>query len=82
MFIDLRDHYGLTQLVLSPATPGFDLVERLRAESVIRIDGEAVARSDETKNPNLPTGEIEVRVREVAVLSEAAELPIPVFSNT
>ncbi len=81
MFIDLRDHYGLTQLVLSPATPGFDLVERLRAESVIRIDGEVVARSDETKNPNLPTGEIEVRVREVAVLSEAAELPIPVFGE-
>src|ERR1700755_366653 len=62
MFVDLRDHYGLTQLVLHPETPGFDLVERVRAESVIRIDGEVVARSPETVNPNLPTGAVEVRV--------------------
>ena len=81
MFIDLRDHYGLAQLVLGPDTPGFDVVERLRAESVIRIDGEVVARSAETKNPNLPTGEIEIRVREIEVLSEAAELPVPVFGE-
>src|ERR1700760_945969 len=69
MFVDLRDHYGLTQLVLSPETPGFDLVERLRAESGIRVDGEVVARSADTVNPNLPTGEVEVRVRAVEVLS-------------
>jgi aspartyl-tRNA synthetase len=81
VFVDLRDHYGLTQLVLHPDTPGFDLVERLRAESVIRIDGEVVARSPETVNPGLPTGEIEIRVREVAVLSEASELPLPVFGE-
>ncbi|MDB5437065.1 MAG: aspartate--tRNA ligase [Phenylobacterium sp.] len=81
VFVDLRDHYGLTQLVLDPETPGFDLVERLRAESVIRIDGEVVARSPDTVNPNLPTGEVEIRVREVAVLSEAAELPLPVFGE-
>jgi aspartyl-tRNA synthetase len=81
VFMDLRDHYGLTQLVLSPETPGFSLVERLRAESVIRIDGEVVARSPETVNPGLPTGEIEIRVREVAVLSEASELPLPVFGE-
>ncbi|HTK34259.1 MAG TPA: aspartate--tRNA ligase [Caulobacteraceae bacterium] len=81
MFIDLRDHYGLTQLVLSPETPGFAVAERLRAESVIRIDGEVVARSAEAVNPNLPTGEIEVRVRELEVLSEAAELPVPVFGE-
>jgi aspartyl-tRNA synthetase len=81
MFIDLRDHYGLTQLVLSPETPGFAVAERLRAESVIRIDGEVVARSAETVNPGLPTGEVEVRVRELAVLSEAAELPVPVFGE-
>ncbi|MBS0409627.1 MAG: aspartate--tRNA ligase [Proteobacteria bacterium] len=81
MFVDLRDHYGLTQLVLSPETPGFAVVERLRAESVIRIDGEVVARTADTVNPNLPTGEIEVRVREVTVLSEAAELPLPVFGE-
>jgi aspartyl-tRNA synthetase len=81
LFIDVRDHYGLTQLVLSPTTPGFDRIERLRAESVIRIDGEVVARSDETKNPNLPTGEVEIRVKAVEVLSEAAELPLPVFGE-
>jgi aspartyl-tRNA synthetase len=81
VFVDLRDHYGLTQLVLSPETPGFDLVERLRAESVIRIDGEVVARSPETVNPGLPTGEVEIRVRDVALLSAAAELPLPVFGE-
>jgi aspartyl-tRNA synthetase len=81
MFVDLRDHYGLTQLVLSPETPGFDTVEHLRAESVIRVDGEVVARSPETVNPNLPTGEIEIRVKSVEVLSEAAELPLPVFGE-
>jgi aspartyl-tRNA synthetase len=81
VFVDLRDHYGLTQLVLSPDTPGFDLVERLRAESVIRIDGEVVARSPETVNPGLPTGEVEIRVRDVALLSAAAELPLPVFGE-
>jgi len=81
MFVDLRDHYGLTQLVLSPETPGFDLLEHLRAESVIRVDGEVVARSPDTVNPSLPTGEIEIRVKDVAVLSEAAELPLPVFGE-
>jgi aspartyl-tRNA synthetase len=81
MFIDLRDHHGLTQLVLSPETPGFALAERLRAESVIRIDGEVVARGAETSNANLPTGEIEVRVKGLEVLSEASELPLPVFGE-
>ncbi len=81
LFIDLRDHYGLTQLVLHPGTPGFDVVERLRAESVIRVDGDVVARSAETVNPGLATGEIEVRVIAVEVLSEAAELPLPVFGE-
>ncbi len=81
LFIDLRDHYGLTQLVLHPETPGFAAVERLRAESVIRVDGEVVARDASVVNPNLPTGEIEVRVRGVEVLSEAAELPLPVFGE-
>mgnify|MGYP001809764721 CR=1 FL=1 len=81
LFIDLRDHYGLTQLVLHPATPGFEAVERLRAESVIRVDGEVVARTAETINAGLPTGEVEVRVTAVEVLSEAAELPLPVFGE-
>ena len=81
VFIDLRDHYGLTQLVLAPGTPGFETVERLRAESVIRVDGEVVARSAETKNANLATGDVELRVTNVDVLSEAAELPLPVFGE-
>ncbi len=81
IFIDLRDHYGLTQLVFAPQTPSFATVEHLRAESVIRVDGEVVARSDDTVNPNLPTGAVEVRVAEVTVLSEAAELPLPVFAE-
>jgi aspartyl-tRNA synthetase len=81
VFIDLRDHYGLTQLVLHPETPGFATVERLRAESVIKIDGEVVARDASVVNPNLPTGQIEIRVGAVEVLSEAAELPLPVFGE-
>ena len=81
VFVDLRDHYGLTQLVISPGTPGFKVIERLRAESVIRVDGEVVARSRETQNANLPTGGVEIRVRELTVLSEASELPLPVFGE-
>jgi aspartyl-tRNA synthetase len=81
LFIDVRDHYGLTQLVLSPSTPGFDVAERARTESVIRIEGEVVKRDAAVINANLPTGEIEVRVKSVEVLSEAAELPLPVFGE-
>jgi len=81
VFVDLRDNYGLTQLVISPETPGFHLIERTRAESVIKVDGEVLARSPETVNPNLPTGEVEIRVRGLEVLSEAAELPVPVFGE-
>jgi aspartyl-tRNA synthetase len=81
LFIDLRDHYGLTQLVFDPSSAGFAKVERIRAESVIRIDGQVVARDADVINPNLPTGEIEVRVLDVEVLSEAAELPLPVFGE-
>jgi aspartyl-tRNA synthetase len=81
IFIDLRDHYGLTQLVVSPSNPAFGLIEHLRAESVIRVDGEVVARTPETVNPNLPTGEVEVQVAQVTVISEAAELPLPVFGE-
>jgi aspartyl-tRNA synthetase len=81
LFVDLRDNYGLTQLVAHPGDPGFDVLDRLRAESVVRVDGEVVARSAETINPNLVTGEIEVRVRAAEALSEAAELPLPVFGE-
>ena len=81
MFIDLRDHYGLTQVVFNPGSPGFGTVERLRAESVITLEGKVVARDESLVNPNLATGEIEVVAGEVSVQSEAAELPLPVFAE-
>ena len=81
LFIDLRDHYGLTQLVFNPSSPGFAKVERLRAESVICIDGTVVKRDADVINATLATGEIEVVVAGVEVLSEAAELPLPVFGE-
>ena len=81
LFIDLRDHFGLTQLVVEPEAPFFGDVERVRQESVVRIDGEVIARSDETVNPNLPTGEIEVRLSSFEVLSGADDLPLPVFGE-
>jgi aspartyl-tRNA synthetase len=81
LFIDLRDHYGLTQIVADPKSPAFARAETLKPEWVVRVDGEVVARSNETVNPNLPTGEVEVRAREIEVLSEAKELPLPVFGE-
>jgi aspartyl-tRNA synthetase len=81
LFIDLRDHYGVTQLVVEPEAPLFSAIERVRAESVIRIDGKVVARTPDTINPNLPTGGIEVRITEFEVLSAAEELPLPVFGE-
>ncbi|MGZ8415534.1 MAG: aspartate--tRNA ligase [Methyloceanibacter sp.] len=81
LFIDLRDHYGLTQVVADPHSPAFKEAERLKPEWVVRIDGEVVARTPETINPNLPTGEVEVKVESLEVLSEAKELPLPVFGE-
>ncbi|KJS36327.1 MAG: aspartyl-tRNA synthetase [Hyphomonas sp. BRH_c22] len=81
MFIDLRDHYGLTQVVFNPGAPGFETVERLRTESVVSIEGKVVARDAGLVNANLGTGEIEVVAGGVEVLSEAAELPLPVFGE-
>jgi len=81
MFIDLRDHYGLTQIVFNPGAPGFEMVERLRTESVITVDGKVVARDASLVNKNLATGEIEIVAGEVTVQSEAAELPLPVFGE-
>jgi aspartyl-tRNA synthetase len=78
LFVDLRDHYGLTQIVADSSDPAFATLDGLRAESVVTITGDVVARSAETVNANLPTGEIEVRARDVAVQSAAAELPLPV----
>jgi aspartyl-tRNA synthetase len=81
LFVDLRDHYGLTQIVADPRSPGFAVLDRLRAESVVQVDGRVVARTADTVNPNLPTGEIEIQGAAVEVLSEAAELPLPVFGE-
>lgn len=78
LFVDLRDHYGITQIVVDTDSPAFQTLDRLRVESVVTVEGQVVARSPETVNSNLPTGEIEVRGREVTVQSTAAELPMPV----
>ncbi|MCC0023578.1 MAG: aspartate--tRNA ligase [Hyphomicrobiaceae bacterium] len=81
LFIDLRDHYGLTQCVVDPDSPAFAAAEKLRAEFVIRIDGDVKKRSDDTINTNLPTGEVEVFIRDLEVLGESKELPLPVFAE-
>ncbi len=78
LFIDMRDHFGLTQIVTDVDSDAFKSLEHIRSESVICITGDVVARDAEAINSNLPTGEIEVRAREVTILSEAAELPMPV----
>ena len=81
LFIDLRDHYGMTQLVADPDSAAFKLAEKVRSEWVIRIDGEVKARTPETVNPKQATGEVEVFIRELEVLGEAKELPLPVFGE-
>jgi aspartyl-tRNA synthetase len=81
LFVDLRDHHGITQIVTDTSSPDFKMLDRIRVESVVTINGEVVARSKETVNPNLPTGEIEVRATAVTVQSAAAELPMPVFGE-
>ncbi len=81
LFVDLRDHYGLTQIVLDVDSDCFKALDKLRAESVVTITGDVVARDAATVNANLPTGEIEVRARDVSVQSAAQELPMPVFGD-
>jgi aspartyl-tRNA synthetase len=81
LFIDLRDHYGLTQCVVTPSNPNFGKLERVRVETVVTFSGEVLAREPGTANPNLPTGEIELKVAELAIQSEAEELPLPVFGE-
>ena len=81
LFIDLRDHYGLTQCVVDPEEAAFAAAEKVRAEWVIRVDGKVVIREGDTVNPNLPTGEVEVRIAALDVLSKADELPLPVFGE-
>ena len=81
LFIDLRDHHGLTQVVADPDSPAFKTAEKLRSEWVVRIDGNVRQRPEGTTNPELATGEIEVYATEIEVLSEAKELPVPVFGE-
>lgn len=81
LFIDLRDHYGMTQVVVDPDSASFKLAETLRAEWVIRVDCLVRARTPETVNPNLSTGDIEVFANEISVLSQAKDLPLPVFGE-
>jgi len=81
LFIDLRDHYGLTQVVADPDSPAFKVAETLRAEWVVRVDGKVRRRPGGTENPDLPTGAVEVYIREIEVLGPAGELPMPVFGD-
>src|SRR5690606_3049755 len=81
LFVDLRDHYGLTQIVVDPDTAAFKTAERLRSEWVVRIDGRVRARPEGTLNAELSTGAVEVYATEIEVLSEAKELPVPVFGE-
>ena len=81
LFIDLRDHYGLTQVVADPDSPSFKHAEKLRSEWVVRIDGKVRKRPAGTENPDLPTGAIEIYISEIEVLGPAGELPMPVFGD-
>ncbi len=81
LFVDLRDHYGITQIVTDSDSPAHAVLDKLRAESVVTVTGEVVARSAETVNANLPSGEIEIRARDVVIQSSAQELPMPVFGE-
>ncbi|WP_425091258.1 aspartate--tRNA ligase [Tropicimonas sp. S265A] len=81
LFIDLRDHYGMTQVLCDPDSPVFTEVEKVRSEWCIRIDGTVKARDESLINPKIPTGEVEVFIRDMEVLGTADELPLPVFGD-
>src|SRR3954453_23194770 len=81
LFIDLRDHYGLTQCVADPDSPAFADAEKLRAEWVVRADGKVRRRPQGTENPDLPTGAVELFITGIEVVGPAAELPLPVFGE-
>jgi len=81
LFIDLRDHYGITQVLCDPDSAAFSAVEEVRSEWCIRIDGEVKARDPELVNAKLPTGEVEVFIREIEVLGASKELPLMVFGD-
>jgi len=81
LFIDLRDHYGITQCVVDPDSPAFGAAETLRSEWVVRIDGDVRQRPAGTENADMATGQIEIYVRDIEVLGPSAELPLPVFGD-
>lgn len=81
LFIDLRDHYGVTQVLADPDSPAFKEVEGVRSEWCVRIEGEVKARDESLINKNIDTGEIEVFIRKLDVLGKADELPLPVFGE-
>ena len=81
LFIDLRDHYGITQVMADPDSPVFAEIEKVRSEWCIRIDGNVMVRDDSLVNPKIPTGEVEVFIRDIEVLGAASELPLMVFGE-
>ena len=81
LFLDLRDHYGLTQCVLESDSEVFPVLDRVRQESVVTVTGKVMKRSIETINSTLPTGEVEIYINKFVILSEAKELPMPVFGE-
>ena len=81
LFIDLRDHYGLTQCVVENKNKSFPIIEKSRPETVFKITGKVVKREKGTENPELKTGKIEVSISSVEILSDAKELPLPVFGD-
>jgi aspartyl-tRNA synthetase len=81
LFIDLRDHYGITQCVVEPDAAAFAAADELRSEWVATFTGKVVARREETYNPDLATGEVELRIESVSVQGRAQELPLPVFGD-
>ena len=78
LFIDVRDHFGITQCVTDVESDVFNIVEPLRVESVVKITGAVVKRSDETINNKIPSGSVEVRIKEIEILSSAEQLPLQV----
>ncbi|MGY4309104.1 aspartyl-tRNA synthetase [Bradyrhizobium sp. USDA 4369] len=81
LFVDLRDHYGITQCVVDPDSKAFGLAEKLRSEWVVRMEGKVRRRPEGTENAELPTGQVELYVADIEVLGPAAELPLPVFGE-
>ena len=81
LFIDLRDHYGITQLVARPGTPAYEALDKVTKESTVRVDGKVVSRGAENVNPELGTGEIEIEAATVEVLGAAKQIPFTINAD-